>query len=624
MYRIRARVPGLKGIYLSRLHLDYHTRLAGKPAEPKYFRINNLYAYVNGAALRGRVRVPLRNNMPAGRVYAKITLNNLRPERFVSAGAKGPVNFSLVSRSRRGLRDLTTKIRVNLNRFVYTLDNSQSRPMYIKVFADIGTSITHNMKHINVDLQKAGLRLLSLRQKPAVKLDLDGKVALRQGAGQRIWGSIYLRKLFFDQMNLYDTMPDALRGGARRNEQPLKDPVTMDGGVHFRMAGQHIRSHGDFGIKVPTFDVEDLKVAYKIHMDQRRNIIRIHKATVGSKSKHLSAKTHGKLAPRRVYDAAKRKYVTKAVPDIKAKVSLVSPKKGDGYSTFTVFRPPGGAPINIGGSIVLKAHVDDQNVSGSLDIRRFQFNDSGYTQVKNMNMHFPFALQLDYKKNISKLETGQAEVISNFHFSEKPNFTIESVSAKHPARDKSYTYMKDFQALMFVRDNTFELKKLQARVLDGQLIGKDTLFYLGNLDPKKMQYQLKLNLINIDMAALDQTLVKKQQEGGLLSAFVNLSGQDPAAADPRGYIIVNKIGPDIAKEVMEALNEKEGESKLGIAQPIVDRSTIPKSFEFRLGDGNIYTTVKFRRGAFSTVADLHPSELKYSRIPIQEFITGLQ
>lgn len=624
LYNVRAKVPGLKWIYISRFHLDYHTKIYGN--NPLYFRIDNLYAFINQSSLTGRVYVNLYRNMPAGPLFVLFKMNNLRPENFINAGVRGPLNFSLKSSGKQGLRNLLTSVDLSLNNFYYSVNESYSRPTNISAKVDVLTSLSANMKHVDLDLKKIYFSMANRNKKDAVRLSLNGgyKVDLKN-IGPFVKGELRMQELYFNQMNLFDTYPDALRGNASRSEQPLKDPVTMSGKTGLNMQAKKIAADGEFLLKVPTFDVEDIRIGFDVFLDQAKQLTLIKDAFVRSPSKHLKVNVSGRLAPKSVYNKKSRKYEQKVVPQIKAAVALHSPRDSQGKAqVFTVYKTPDGARFNIGGDIDVSASVADQDVNGSVQIKDFEFNDGALTKVDRLNMNFPYNLRLDYDKKISKLNVTQEDILKNFNFQEKPNFTIRTVYAKHPARDKSYPYLKDFSALMFIRDNTFELKKMSATILDGQLIGQDILFFLGNLDPKQMQYQLKMNLINIDMAALDQTLVAKQKEGGLLSAFVNIAGTDPAAVDPRGYIIVNKIGTDIADQVMRALNEKEGKSKLGIAQPIAANATVPQSFEFRLGDGNVYPKVKLYRKALALAADLHPTELRYSRIPIQEFVSGLK
>ncbi len=625
LYNIRAKVPGLYWIYLSRLHLDYHTHLGGTPIGATYFRIDNFFTYVNGAYFAAKVNVPLRNNLPAGSMSVLFQMRNLRPENFLNIGVKGPVNLDVVTSSQNGLHDLVTKVSLNLPGFLYSVSESFSRPTNIKVNTEIFSGISASMKRIDVGIRSVNIHLANFRQEDAVRLRLDGSYVIDLPAGgPYVKGKLFLREFFFHLPNLFDTFPDVLRGNSSRSEQVLQQPVILTGETGLDMKGKLLAADGNFALKVPTFDIADLSFGFDIMMDQIKNQIKVQKVFAQSPSKHLAISVNGELSPKKVFDIVTKKYVTKVIPDIHALVAIDSPVSPTGSpQTFTIYKTPEGANFNLGGSIQVRTHVKDQDVDGVVEIKNFEFNDGNMTKVDQLNMNFPFQLKLDYSKKSSKLDITQADIIQNFNFTEKPNFTIRNVFAKHPSRNKAYAYLKDFRAVMFVRDNAFELKKMQASLLDGQLISQDTLFYLGNMDPKQMEYRAKFHVINIDMAALDQTLVKKQQEGGLLSAFVNLAGVNPAAVDPRGYIIVNKIGDEIADQLMRALNEKEGKSKLGIAQPLIGTASRPESFEFRLGDGNIYPKVKLYRGAISLAADLHPSELKYNRIPIQEFIAGL-
>jgi hypothetical protein len=216
LYNIRAKAPGLKTIGISRFHLDYHTYLKGNPPAPQYFRIDNWFAYLNGATLKGKVHVNLYKNLPTGPMKVNFSLTNLRPERFVDAGAYGPVNLYLTVNSKQGLKDIMTSVNLDLNDFIYTLNDSRSRPLNLALGVDVYTALTNNMKNIDVDLQKITISMSNRKKNEALRVGINGAIALRQrSGGPLINGSIKLNEIYFHQKNLYDTFPARWRRPGR-------------------------------------------------------------------------------------------------------------------------------------------------------------------------------------------------------------------------------------------------------------------------------------------------------------------------------------------------------------------------------------------------------------------------
>jgi hypothetical protein len=71
---------------------------------------------------------------------------------------------------------------------------------------------------------------------------------------------------------------------------------------------------------------------------------------------------------------------------------------------------------------------------------------------------------------------------------------------------------------------------------------------------------------------------------------------------------------------LRGLSEEQGKSKLGApVQFVVDRS-MPKSFDFRLDNGLVNTTVEFSRNILSMLVRVGDNKIEYDRIPIQEYL----
>ena len=68
------------------------------------------------------------------------------------------------------------------------------------------------------------------------------------------------------------------------------------------------------------------------------------------------------------------------------------------------------------------------------------------------------------------------------------------------------------------------------------------------------------------------------------------------------------------------INETKGESKLGIAQGIVEDLWID-GFRYNLLVGNMYAKVYFRE-KFKVIG-IEGNKLEYNRVPIQEYINNI-
>jgi hypothetical protein len=190
-------------------------------------------------------------------------------------------------------------------------------------------------------------------------------------------------------------------------------------------------------------------------------------------------------------------------------------------------------------------------------------------------------------------------------------------------RDLQFEYMKDLSGRIHFRDNVLEIVSLRAYVLNGSLYGKNLLFNLADMKAKNMEYQLIMDITNIDIARLDEPDPKRKKRGTEISMNANISGRGMEFSkelDMKGSVHIYKIGEKFARQLLTGLNEEKGKSKLGIGQIAVDNSLKVKSFDFNLDRGLVYTTVHFQRNLFGYTISVKDEEVKYERMPVQEFL----
>jgi len=439
-------------------------------------------------------------------------------------------------------------------------------------------------------------------RKDALSMRLRGDVDLAPGPS----GSIKITQFRFLKEPLITMVPDKFR--KMLTKVPVKKPVDMNMDLYFSL-GKVIKAKMGMLLKVPDYDLNDLKLALDLNQDTVKQRINLKKFYFGSRALNLHVNAGGRVDMKRapISDS-----------DLRLSVKMDYPEMKKAYG-----------PWQMAGLMELKAHMKGDMetgiAGGSLKFDKFNVqNKEMKLAVQDLNMDFPFNYSFKLRKSgKSYISVRKSQLIDNDNFREKPNFSIKSIRSKHPARDISFEYLKDFEAFMAFRDNVFEISNMKAYVLDGSLYGKQILFNMADLKPDNMEYRLILDATNIDINKLDDPDPKKKTRDAELSMSSNFSGRGvnvKRKINAKGYINIHKVGKKFANKLMKGLSEEKGKSKLGIVQPVVDNSMSISGFNFSLEKGLVYTTVSFSRRVFSLFATVENSQVKFDRIPIQEYL----
>ncbi|MCP4726775.1 MAG: hypothetical protein GY863_17160, partial [bacterium] len=403
---------------------------------------------------------------------------------------------------------------------------------------------------------------------------------------------------------------------------PLSKPVDMNLGLQFAL-GDAIKADLGMLIKVPDFNINDLKLSAKMSQDNREQRLALKSFTMGTKTLGLSISANGTL------DMKSQPF---SDSDLKLIVKLDSPEMKPIYG-----------PWELSGLFQLAANMKGDlktgKAYGSIEIEKlFVKNDESKLSVEDVNLNFPFEYYFaSTGPGASRIAVDKSQVIDNEKFKEMENFSIRSIKAVHPAREIQFEYLKDFAATMFFRNNTFELVKLKAYVLDGAVYGRDILFNLADMPHtgsfKNVEYRLILDVTNVDIGKLDNPDPAVKSRDAELSLNANFTGTGldmfigkgkdrGKELNVKGYINIHKVGEKFSNKLFKGLSEERGQSTLGIAQFAVDSSVSIKGFNYNLDTGLMYVKVSFiRKGFIGYIITVE--NILFDRVPIQNYLRSI-
>lgn len=543
-------------------------------------------------AVRGTVENPdVKGGLNLKNIYFKIPGTEASiPSLLLDYSAYGPM-----SRMELGL-DL------KVPNIAYVIEGSKSGGNGLRF--STGITALDGFKIFRINTLSLNFYDPSSRQ-DAVTLAMNGEV----NTASSMSGWINISKLRLNTVPLKDMVPGRFRKSV--SSIPLRKPVNIGLVTKFFMGESLVDADLDISASVPDYGVEDLKLSASVQQDKKKQRVTVEHLALGSRSMNLLLAVNGTV------DLKKS-----PMSDSNLKVSL----ELNNSSMKNVFGPwatSGMVKLTAG----MKGDLDTGVVKGNLVFSGFNLkNDEMMLALNGLDMNFPFEYELAARKaSESILTITQKQAIESQQFKEKANFTIKSFTFKHPARERKIEYMKDFSAYMFFRDNVFRIADLKASVMDGTIYGRSIMFNLADFKPHHMEFDLVLDATNINIGRMDEPDYRKKiPKDAELSLSANFSGTNlnyNREMPWSGYITIYKIGTVFANRLMKGLNQEKGKSKLGDElQYVVDNSIIVTKFEFILEKGLAYPTVKTTDKFIGKFISVRNNEIKYNRIPIQEYL----
>ena len=426
-----------------------------------------------------------------------------------------------------------------------------------------------------------------------------------------IIGSAGLDKMIFKIKPLLTMLPPSLR--KKIPEQATNQSLTSYLDLNFRFLDNSNEIEIDWLNQVPEMNLNDLMTNLYFKQNKFTNRIDFQKIHLGSKNKKVSLNGQGWL------DLSET-----PLADSNLNINL---KYNPNESETIINSWSAQGLINLRAK--LQGDLKQGSISGTLETENLNItNPKMKFNLKKMDLDFPFEYYFKVQnKPKSQITISKSQVIDNPFFEEKSNFTIKSLTAKHPIREAELVYLKNFSAVIFFKDNIFRIKKIKSNILSGSFYGEDLLFNLADRNLKNMEYKLDLNVTNVDIGQLDETKDATKNQEAVLSFNANFSGQGldrQRGLSPKGYVNIYKIGDKFANRLMKGLSTEKGKSKLGsLGQFVLDNSMQIKSFNFNLDKGLIYTTVTLSREALGYLIGVENNKIKFDRIPIHKYLKDI-
>jgi len=505
---------------------------------------------------------------------------------------------------RRGV-DMDITASLAMPHLFYTLNRNQSGDNGMTLTATV--SAQNNFSRITIP--GIAMRFFSpTLRRDVLALDLAGSVALKP----TLSGRISISRLAVDARPLPVMVPRHLVKTVEGI--PLKKPVTLGLDTDFSLGEAAIAARLALRGSVPDYDIPDLALGADIVQHKASKRVTINRFSLGSARKNLSITAGGfiVLAEPPFSDA-----------DLRLTLSYRPPSFTTAYGPWKL---KGSARVDA----AVKGGFKKGKATGAITVDKFFVkNDESLLAVDDININFPFEYYFTPRyTGQSRITVDKAQIIENEFFQEKQNVTVASVRAKHPARNVPMEYLKDLRATMSFRNNTFEIARLRAYVLDGALYGRNILFNLADMKKQNMEFNLVLDVTNVDIGKLDEQEAAKKKRDAELSLNANFKGHGldiSRELSMEGFINIHKIGDKFANRLLKGLSTEKGQSKLGaIGQFAVDNSMNVTGFRFNLDKGLVYATVTFSRRTFGYLLGVKNERVEFERMPIQEYLRKVQ
>ncbi len=500
---------------------------------------------------------------------------------------------------------------IDANGFRYTLGRDRSGRNNLSLA--LSASSTEKFSHHQV-------RNLSVQlTDPVSKLDALS-LAMKADArtGDVIKANVDIEELVFRNQPLQNMVNSEIAKTLKTI--PLKKPLTLSLQTNAEVAGQKLNITLDLGVKVPDYDVYDMRLSTALRHDAATSRADIERFRLSSASYGLECTIAGFAD----YSESPLKD-----SDLRVRLAVQQDRLKDMYGGW-----------NLKGLVSMNAHMRGNNkngsVSGNILIKNLDVEhkdrenpDAKIVSLSGMNLDFPYEYRfMKEYTGLSKITRDKASLITNDNFKTKRNFTIDSVKIAHPSRPKQYLeVVNGLNGTMQFKNNSFDIVNLQASVLGGSLTMKDTLFYLADFSVDNMEYNLGLDIVNMNMGRLDRPDSTATDAYLSLTSSVSGKGVDfSKKISSKGNINIYKVGEKVAGKLMKGLQDEKGRSKIGSTQTVVDNTMSIQGFDFYMDGGNVYTTVKLdpRTVARASGIRIQNNQIKYDRIPIQEFMRSVQ
>ncbi|HRP69229.1 MAG TPA: hypothetical protein PLY93_06835, partial [Turneriella sp.] len=372
---------------------------------------------------------------------------------------------------------------------------------------------------------------------------------------------------------LLNTLPAALREnlGAQLTLLNPGRELKVSGETHVTVAGETVIAH-ETKWALPDIHIDDIRVKAKARLVPVATYIDEFSITGLKGALRVGANGALKKGSEVVVDEKTKRQtrVATTIPNLRYSVELSQKKENEileGTHLVGAFTLSGTARGNI---VDGKIGIDDLSVRNPK------------VKIQNVNLDFPFKHDLKLNKTLNLRAGNKERIIKNYNFNRAYNFSIAGIDISDPNNKREWlkiVYPRGnypaVGASMEYKDNVFVMPVMQMYTLNGVVTISDTLFNLGRLRPKEMEYSSTIQIKDIDLKQLLPSDKAETITDGKLRIDMLFTGNrlDKPIENLNGYISIFRIGPEFADTVMKAVMPKSS----SIVTTLAANTTIPKN-----------------------------------------------
>ncbi len=535
-------------------------------------------------------------------IYLSVSQFNLGM--FLEPHLRGYLNGSVLINSNLELNQIQFHLDAGLQNTQFFLDNYASKPFLTNLKGN-GLVEFFNSTNLQIEIQELSLQKLN-KENPI--LEISGNTKLFFGKHLSKY-SIQLNNLQIHYTTLYEHLPNNLKETINSYKNFLEQGVNLIGNFELEFGNQNSYLL-NLALKLPSLHKDVIFIKTNISQDPKRMII--HLLSLEGWYNSIILKIKGRVEKKNHWN-----------PDLKLFLQYQYPQYLEIYKN-----------LFLKGRILLEVHLFGNTTQGNLILENLSTkfvqecdkqnkNLCKYFEILNASLKLPFSLELNQQTFISYHSKDILKIPNK-------NFLIEGIRSNYSldnlyfAEGFYFLGSKEKNALegfIEIKNNIIWIPYLElfsyfGQNQNGTIMLKNFYFNLSDFDPKHLELEGNLNIINFDLNSLfpkAESIFK-----GVISSFVYFRIQNFSDIIRNTFINVSiyQISKDFAGFLVRIIAPS-------IIAITVNNTLIIKSIDLELINGLVYSNIRVQnRGLFSLSKIIQPEseEIKQERIPLAEFL----
>ena len=546
------------------------------------------------------------------KVDCELSILNIQLANFVKT-LQGMTEVKvLIGGDKLSFLKLDSKIDIKSLRYFIGKSLSGKNDIQISISNSIDLGSGFKFEKLKIDsftlLLKNELKENALQVKTKLDLELNKAMNLK----------VYDFLSNIDMTKLIPTIPLLLRNTIAGIRNGLGNNISLGGSVDLFSKKEFNNINLNIKAVLPGLELKDLQLNAGIRLNSdKEESINIERLELTAYDKKLKANYKGRLYKPHTANPPFGEYTG----DINGNLTLES----EGYRYLTK-------------GIYFKGDIDfDLDIKGAIVQGTFRSKDSGFkikqdcpgencseTEIAGLKMNIPFLHDIN-DKTMENLISGNSEnFIQNYGLTKPPNFSINRITSNHPIqKNMTFDYVKSndtlpgISAYLEYKENFLFLDNLKISTLDGVIFGKDFIVNVGTGDPSKIQYNIVLQVRDIDLKQILSPASQKKIKDGKLKGDINISGQNLSdmVANIDLFFSIYQIGEDFGRSAINIVSPTNF-----VTDRIINSYSVNK-IEVEINHGLVYARVLFNKSVMNSLLfQVENDRIQQERIPLANFL----